>query len=587
MKRALIIVGVLVVLLGGTWALLRKGTDTAEIEFRYAPVVEGDLVRSTSANGLLVALTTVDVRSKAGGKVVKLAVDEGTEVKAGDLIAEIDPADTRAVYDQAAADVQSAEARAESARINEDLQVRNSANAVSEAKVAQALAQIRLSKAETDAKTQPMLTDADLASARASLNAQEQSLRQLQTVTSPQSVKDANSNFSRAAAELKAAEAEATRQSELLKKGFVSQAAVDRATSALESARSAYEIAAQRRSTIQADQASLLESQRSRVASARATLAQADANRSRVVITKKSLEEALGNLEQAKLGLENAQDALLNVRIRRSDVRGALASTVRSRVSFDNAKVQLDSTTVTAPRDGVITLKYIEEGTIIPPGASTFSQGTAIVQISDTTRMYVECAVDEADVAQVTIGQNVQINLEAYPGTRIAGKVSRVNPSAKTENSITAVKVRIEVLPGAKVKLLPGMTATCEFVTMSLPKVLIAPSQAIQREEGKTYVRVKSTDPKKPERREVTLGESGNDGVQILTGLKVGEEVVVAEINLAQMRDVQQRMLDAQQGGGLAGGAPARPGGPGAPMGGGRPGGGGGMGGGRPSGGGR
>lgn len=576
MKRTFTILGVVAVLAVGIFALMNRGKAETEIEFRYAPVTEGELLRSTSANGLLVALTTVDVRSKAGGKIIRLAVDEGSEVKQGDLIAEIDPADTRAVFDQAAADVRSAESRATSARINEDLQTRSVETDVEDARVALELARIRLRKAETEAQTQPKLTNAGLDSARASLVAQEQALRQLQTVTSPQSIKDANANYNRAAAELRAATAEAKRQTELLDKGFVSQAAVDRAVSARESAQSSYDSAAQRKATIEADQASLLESQRSRVAQARAALAQAEANRSQVTLSRQSLEEARKALRQAEINLRSAQNASLNVRIRQSDVKGAEASTVRSRVSFDNARVQLDSTTVTAPRAGVVTQKYIEEGTIIPPGTSTFSQGTAIVQLSDTTRMYVECAVDEADVSQVKMGQDVLITLEAYPGVKFPGRVSRINPSARTENSITAVKVRIEVLPGAKEKLLPGMTATCEFITLRLPKTLLAPSQAIQREGDKTFVRVKTADPKKPERREVKVGESGNEGVQILEGLKPGEEVVVAEIDLAQMRDVQRRMLEAQQGGGLAGGAPQRPGG----------GGGGGGGGGRPGGGG-
>ena len=52
----------------------------------------------------------------------------------------------------------------------------------------------------------------------------------------------------------------------------------------------------------------------------------------------------------------------------------------------------------------------------------------------------------------------------------------------------------------------------------------------------------------------VALAKTGNDGVQVLSGLKEGEEVVVAEINLKELRDTQQRMQEAMQGGGLAGG---------------------------------
>src|SRR5439155_21344624 len=73
-------------------------------EIRTAKVERGDVVSSVSATGVLEALTTVDVKSNVGGRVDKLAVDVGTRVKKGDLIADIDPTDMQTQYDQAKAD---------------------------------------------------------------------------------------------------------------------------------------------------------------------------------------------------------------------------------------------------------------------------------------------------------------------------------------------------------------------------------------------------------------------------------------------------------------------------------------------------
>jgi RND family efflux transporter MFP subunit len=271
-----------------------------------------------------------------------------------------------------------------------------------------------------------------------------------------------------------------------------------------------------------------------------------------VDIAKRNLAEAEKSLETSRLSLQQAQDALRNNTIRQQDISVARASAVRSRVSMENAKVQLDSTTVVAPRDGVITAKLLEEGAIIPPGQSAFSQGTGIVQISDTTRLFVECAVDEADIARVKPGQAVRIVVEAFPASKLSGRVERISPAATTDQNITIIKVRVEVDPGYKERLLPGMNANCEFITLAKPDVIIAPSQAIQRKEGKTFVQVKG--PKGPVDREVKVGASGNNGVEVLEGLAVGEEVVVASIDLKELRATQAKMLEAQQGGGLAGG---------------------------------
>jgi HlyD family secretion protein len=113
----------------------------------------------------------------------------------------------------------------------------------------------------------------------------------------------------------------------------------------------------------------------------------------------------------------------------------------------------------------------------------------------------------------------------------------------------------VKILPGAKFQLLPGMTATCEFLTLEKKGVLLVPSQAVKHDGDKSYVELKNTDPKgKPVRVEVKTGEVGNDGTEILEGLKEGDEVVTATIDLAALRETQEKMQAAQEGGGLMGG---------------------------------
>jgi HlyD family secretion protein len=561
------------------WVLFRRGAaEGAEIEYRYSPVVKTDLTRSISANGQLVALTTVDIKSKAGGKIVKLAVQEGDAVKAGDLIAEIDPSDTQATYDQAKADLDAAQARARQAETNYEMQTAASARAVEDAETQLELAKSRLRRAELEADRQPTLSQSALATAEANQKAAQQAYDRLQQATIPQRRRDTQGAFDRAKAAYEAAKAEHERQESLLQKGYVAVGSVERAKSSMESARADFENARLRLDTLDRDLEAEEVAAREALNRANADLDQAKANQSQVQTSKQNLIEAQKALKSAEIALQKAKDDRKNIDIRRQEMISSKASTVRNEVSLRNAKVQLDSTTVVAPRDGVVTIKYLEEGTIIPPGTSTFAQGTSIVQLSDTTQMFVECAVDEADIGQVRPNQKVKIIVEAFPGAPVEGVVERINPSATTNQNVTAVKVRVKIMPGYKVKLLPGMNATCEFLTLEKKDVLVAPSQAIQRENGKTYVKVKGTGKDaKPVRREVQVGESGNDGVEILSGLQPGEEVVVAEIDLKQMRETQQKMLEAQQGGGLAGGAPGR-GGPRPATGGGgaRPGGGGG-----------
>jgi HlyD family secretion protein len=611
MKRALLILAPNELLVLAAWVLIGWfGRGEPEIEFRYAKVEQGELIRSISAPGVVVPLTSVDVKSKAGGTVVRLAVDEGAVVKKGDLIAIIDERDTRAIYDQAQADLRQTQARADQAADNLRLQRASTQTSIEDARASLEIAKSRLQRSELEAKRQPDLTDASIRSAQAAHSSALEELRRYEQVTSPQLRRDAQGNLNRTKADFDAAKADLERQENLLKQGFVAQGTVDRARANFQAASAAYETARQRMSTLDLEVAAQIKTLTASEQRAKASLDEARAGASQVQIAQRNLEEARKSVQLAEIALRKALDARITVEVRKGDVTVAQAQTVRSRVASENAKVQLDSTTVAAPRDGIVTQKYIEEGTIIPPATSAFAQGTSIVQLSDVSRLFVDCNVDEADFSEVRKGQRVRIVTEAFPGVQFEGRVERVNPAATTEQNITFVKVRVEVhgpqsggrQPGGQgqrtgaqpapdarqgggpanapamgqggpgggrrratgePRVLPGFNATCEFLTLSKPGVLLVPSQAIQREDGKTFVRVKTSDPLKPQRREVKVGESGNNGTEVLEGLKEGEEVVVAEINVRELKETQDRIMQALQGGsgGLAGGGPSRMGG--------------------------
>jgi len=450
------------------------------------------------------------------------------------------------------------------------MEEKNATDRVRDAEVAFALARAQYAKAQQTATAQPTLTQADIKTAQANLASAQENFRLVQDVQVPQTRRDVQGSYDRSKADLDGAEAEMRRQERLLEMGYVAQSAVEKQRTAVESARAAFRLAEQRRNTVQAEIETQLRTARARVDQAEQTLRQARTNSNRDVITQRDLEIARQNVRGAEIALSQARTARMNVSLRRSDIQSARASAVRSEVAMRNARVQLESTTVLAPRDGIVPTKYLEEGTIIPPGTSTFAQGTSLVQIADTTQMEVECLVDEADIASVRTGQPVRIVVEAYPGQTFEGSVKRIFPAADTAQSVTTVKVRVTVKGPAKSEgetpreegpvarrpkgggniLRPGMNATCEFIQLDRQGVLTVPQPAIVREGGNTYVRVKTSDPKKPEKRPVKLGAVGNESVEVVEGLKEGEEVVVAEVDLRAMRDRQAKMQQQQQGGG-------------------------------------
>ncbi len=550
MKKTYFIIFLVIALPIAIWRVFfASNSDETGIIYRTAPIERGDATLSFTATGILQPLTSVDVKSKAGGEVVRMAVEEGTEVQRGDLIAVIDPRDTKALFDQAAADLDASVARKTQNELSYEMQIAQSEAAVTTARSALEAARLRLRNLEERVRIQPTITRANIEQAEANYDSATKALDQLEKVTAPQMRAEAQGDFDRTKADLDASKANLERMQSLLAKGYVSLAQVEQAKASYEASLASHKSATQRLRTIDEDLRIQIETAKARVIQAKAALEQAKANEADIGISQRDLEEARQSVKQAEAALKQAEANRKNIDLRKAEIQAAQAAIVRSQVARDNAKVQLESTTVVAPRDGVVVIKYVEEGTIIPPGTSVFSEGTSIVQIADVSRMFVEVNVDEADIGKVKLNQEVRVRLESNPRTIIKGTVTRINPSAAASGGVTQVKVRVEIINPSEskdVKLLPGLNASCEFIISEKKDVLIVPMQAVQRENNKTYVEVMLS-PNKIEKREVKLGVTGNAGFEIIEGLKEGEEVVTSKIDRAQILEQQKRMEEAQQ----------------------------------------
>src|SRR5262245_46701469 len=114
MKRIITIaITLVVVIVAGVWvAKSRAAAPTEKTQFKIAKAEVGTVKKTVSATGTLQPWRVVDIKSKAGGRILRLGdmtknthVDVGSIVKKGDIIAEIDPTDTRLSFDQAKADI--------------------------------------------------------------------------------------------------------------------------------------------------------------------------------------------------------------------------------------------------------------------------------------------------------------------------------------------------------------------------------------------------------------------------------------------------------------------------------------------------
>jgi len=564
MRRFLIVVGVVVVLVIVGLVVVRqrraRPADTSAAQI--VTVQRGAVRRTVTADGTLRALTTVEVKSDAGGRVLLLAVDVGDKVKRGDLIARIDPTDTQTAYTQALAGMQTAGAQLTQARAQAQAQPELTRAAIAQAQASydgavadlhrlqtatqprdrtdarasldRAQAAVRASQedlARLTTATQPVAQTqarASLDQAQAALRSAQETVKRLKEAQQPQSLVEARASLDKARSDLAVAEKELKRAQGLNAKGYLSQSSLDTAQNQRDSAQASYAQAQERMRTLADDQAAELRVAEAQVAQAQAAL---------VAAQKKwdSLDDDQGperraaryKVSQARGALRNAKANTVQNVVKTADVVNQQAQVTKASASVEQTRTTLGYTTITAPRDGVILSKDVEEGTIVNSGRSGVAAGTTIVELGDLSTMYVDVEVDETDLADIRAGQQVAITVDSVGDKVLRGAVTRVDPQATTTSSVTTVKVEIEVLDHDR-RLLPGLSATCAFLAGERTNVLTLPTRAIRQRDGKTTVTIPG-DPS-PRTVVVEVGLEGDESTEIVSGLNDGDKVLLPQL---------------------------------------------------------
>ena len=153
----------------------------------------------------------------------------------------------------------------------------------------------------------------------------------------------------------------------------------------------------------------------------------------------------------------------------------ALESYKGQQQTVSRAQTNLGYATITAPIDGVVLSKDIEEGQTV---ASSFSTPTLFTIAHDLTDMRVIADVDEADIGGVHEGQRVSFTVDAYPDDTFSGTVTQVRQQGEEESNVVTYEVVISA-PNKDLKLKPKLTANVNIYTQEVTNVLSVPSKAM------------------------------------------------------------------------------------------------------------
>lgn len=287
-----------------------------------------------------------------------------------------------------------------------------------------------------------------------------------------------------------------------------------------------------------------LAARRSEVASATSQVSNA---RAAVERARLELQQALSDsqrqqrlFKEGAIAAQQAQQAETNARTAAQALRAAqeqvstqqqAVAAAQGRVVAQQAVVAQEQqrrsfTRLSAPISGVIVQRLREPGDLIQPGND-------VLQIADFNRVQVRVEVSDRELANIRLGQSVNVRLDAFPQETIAGRVTRIYPTADATARLVPVEV---IIPNANGRIGSGLLARVSFESgeqqqVIVPQSALAGGQARQggqqEDRGTVFVVAQADDTQATvESRAVTLGERSDGKVEILSGLRAGERFV-------------------------------------------------------------
>jgi len=245
------------------------------------------------------------------------------------------------------------------------------------------------------------------------------------------------------------------------------------------------------------------------------------------IVSRQTLDDANKDYLAA---LTRRDSAKAQVGVDTAKLKQARAQVQQSQASLKQLEEQLGYTTIQAPMDGVILSRDVEIGDAVSSILVLGSTATLVMTEGDTTEVYVQGKVDEADIAHVYMSQPARIKVESFRDRLFYGKVTKIAPMGVEKDNVTTFEVRVSINnPGGELKA--NMTANAEILLDEHKGVLTVPENAVTY-DGQKNASVQVPDKSKKEgfrKIPVKVGLSNGAVTEIVSGLKEGDQVVLEQ----------------------------------------------------------
>jgi RND family efflux transporter MFP subunit len=233
--------------------------------------------------------------------------------------------------------------------------------------------------------------------------------------------------------------------------------------------------------------------------------AQKEYHRSSNLLVKKVISQS--HFDKAETAYKSARQALATAKDQVNQARAALQT----------ARQYLKDTEIRSPRSGVVVDRNIEIGQSVAPGAP-------LLRILDQSKIKADIDLPESDFARIAIGMPAVIKVDAFPGKRFDGTVTRVNPMV--DRQTRTFRIRIEA-PNQTGKLVDGMFARVRL-SAGQRMTLAVPRDALQRLPGSGTFYVFVVNKDKAVKRTIKTGLIQDQYAEVLDGLSEGQTIVIS-----------------------------------------------------------
>ncbi|MBI1757444.1 MAG: efflux RND transporter periplasmic adaptor subunit [Fimbriimonas ginsengisoli] len=434
------------------------------------------LISSIDSSANLESPFDVKLSPKVTGRIAQVLVREGMRVMPGELLATTDPSDVESQILQmraAVAEARSKLAQGQMGQAGNDAGVR--------ASLRQQQASVDAARADLDQTQQGVASK--IASDAAAVADAEAKLR------------SAQADYDTARANQDNAQTKLDRVTSLYKQGFIAAQDVDDAKTALKAAQNASASAQQRIGSAQAARDSVLQ------------VAEANKRKYRSDVTASNARLVQGQASLAVAGANQSQTAAY-----RESVAALRAGLEAAQAQLRQAEAHRGDVFLRSPIEGTVTGRFLDPGSLGNPNQP-------IVEVQFLKWLYVVAPVPVDQGAGVRVGMPVVVTFDGLPGRTFESTVTLLNPAADPATRQFTIQARLENPDGV---LRPGMFGKLSLITREVDAKVALPREAL-RGDSVFVVDDQGVAHKTP----VTLGFSDNANVEIASGLRAGEKVVV------------------------------------------------------------